>query len=183
MKGIIVFLSGQVFVGSLKGFGGGWVGSEKSFRQKDWETRTENWTTPNQGSRDGLAWRYVRMYQPGMAHQLRDEPLIIVGGGSGIIEKKKRKWSWPQEKIKTSALLSKKKKSKCLVAEEKKSKCLIADEKKSKWKKSKCLVPEEKKASALLPRKKKKQVPLSRGKKKQVQNPCPTPLRWLMVRP
>ena len=27
MKGIIVILSGQVFVGSLKGFGSGWVGS------------------------------------------------------------------------------------------------------------------------------------------------------------
>ncbi len=46
MKGIIVFLSGQVAVASLKGFGGGWVGSEKSFRRKDWETHTENKTTP-----------------------------------------------------------------------------------------------------------------------------------------
>ncbi len=31
MKGIIVILSGQVFVSSLKGFGGEWVGSKKSF--------------------------------------------------------------------------------------------------------------------------------------------------------
>ncbi len=46
MKGIIVILSGQVFVGSLKGFGGEWVGSEKSFRRKDWKTRTEYWTPP-----------------------------------------------------------------------------------------------------------------------------------------
>ncbi len=47
MKGIIVFRGGQVYVGSLKGFWGGWMGSEKSFRRKDWETHTENWTTPN----------------------------------------------------------------------------------------------------------------------------------------
>ena len=34
MKGIIVILSGQVFVSSLKGFRvGGWVGSEKSLSQ------------------------------------------------------------------------------------------------------------------------------------------------------
>ncbi len=46
MKDIILFLSGRVFVASLKGFGGGWVGSKQSFRRKDWETRTENWTTP-----------------------------------------------------------------------------------------------------------------------------------------
>ena len=35
MKDIIVFLSGRVFVGSLKGFADGWVGSEQSFRRKD----------------------------------------------------------------------------------------------------------------------------------------------------
>ena len=35
MKGIIMIVSGRVFVGSLKEYGGGWVQSEKSFRQKD----------------------------------------------------------------------------------------------------------------------------------------------------
>ena len=50
MKGIILFLSGRVFVASLKGFGGWWVVSEKSFHRKDWETRTENWTTPKHTS-------------------------------------------------------------------------------------------------------------------------------------
>ncbi len=35
MKCIIVILSEQVFVDTLKGFWGGWVGSQKSFRRKD----------------------------------------------------------------------------------------------------------------------------------------------------
>ncbi len=46
MKCIIVILSGRVFVGSLKGFGVGWVGSKESFHRKDWKPRTENCTTP-----------------------------------------------------------------------------------------------------------------------------------------
>ena len=63
------------------------------------------------------------------AENVRDEPLIIVGG-AGIIEKKKG-----------SRADRKKKKSKCLDAEEKK--------------KASALLPREKKASASMPRKKK----------------------------
>ncbi len=62
---------------------------------------------------------------------IKDEPLIIVGGGSGIIEKKKEVELTGRKK-KASALLPKKKKASALLLRKKKSKRLIAEEKKSK---------------------------------------------------
>ena len=49
MKGFIVILSGWVFVGLLQGFGGGWMGSKKSFCWMDWKPiYTDFRTTPYQ---------------------------------------------------------------------------------------------------------------------------------------
>ena len=88
-------LSGQVFVGLLKGFGGGWVGSEKSFHRKDWETRTEHWTTPNRylvspiqiDPRQKLDWVYTYP-NPLFIYALWKNPRLLPSGLEIICSKK-----------------------------------------------------------------------------------------------